>query len=248
MGQTPITQAQWRVVAGWQPRDGESWGRELKLNPSYFQDGYKRKSENFALFFGEVNTHRRPVEQVNWDDAIEFCERLSKRTGRNYSLPSEDQWEYACRAGSTTPFHFGETISPELANYNGDYTYGHGLKSKYLKQTSPVGIFPANAWGLHDMHGNAWEWCLDKSHSNHEGALKDGRARLDPDFKQAVVNIDSRFVRGLLRGGCWSNRPEDCRSAYCFHPKPAFVGLSVGLRLVCLPQGCSSTAARKPIG
>jgi formylglycine-generating enzyme required for sulfatase activity len=95
MGQTPITQAQWRVMAGWKPRDGESWGRELKLNPSHIQIGDKRKGGNFGLFFGKANTDQRPVEWVSWEDAMEFCKRLSKRMGCGYRLPSEAQWEYA---------------------------------------------------------------------------------------------------------------------------------------------------------
>jgi formylglycine-generating enzyme required for sulfatase activity len=99
MGQTPITQAQWRVVAGWQSPDGESWGRELELNPSRFQAGDEQKGGNACLLAGELNTDQRPVEQVSWEDAIEFCKRLSKSTGQNYSLPSEAQWEYAWRAG-----------------------------------------------------------------------------------------------------------------------------------------------------
>ena len=248
MGQTPITQAQWRVVAGWQPPDGESWGRELKLNPSYFQGGYKRKSDKFGLFNGEANTDQRPVEPVSWKDAIEFCKRLSKRTGQNYSLPSDAQWEYACRAGSATSFHFGEAISPELANYSGDEIYGHGPKGKYRGQTTPVGMFPANAWGLEDMHGNVWEWCLNQWHPNYEGAPIDGSAWVDADTKRADVDKDDRFVCGLLRGGCWSDRSRNCRSAYRNHPRPGFVGLSVGLRVVCLPHRRSSNAARKPVG
>ena len=88
------------------------------------------------------------MENVGWEDAMEFCNRLSQRTGRHYTLPSEAQWEYACRAGTSTPFHFGATITPELANYDGSYTYANGPKGEYRKQTTPVGMFPANAWGL----------------------------------------------------------------------------------------------------
>jgi formylglycine-generating enzyme required for sulfatase activity len=209
MAQTPITQAQWRVVAGWQKLQ-----RDLNLDPSYF------KGPN------------RPVEQVNWEDAIEFCNRLSQRTGRHYSLPSEAQWEYACRAGTTTPFHFGETISPELANYNADYTYGDGPKGLYRKETTEVAVFPANLWGLHDMHGNVWEWCLDQWHRNYGGGPTDGSAWVTMN----VVMNDKR----LLRGGSWSYFPGGCRSAYRDLHRPGFVGSNVGLRVVCLPQGCSS--------
>ena len=250
MGQTPITQAQWREVAGWQPRDGESWGRELQLNPSYFHAGYGEKGGNARLLAGELNTDQRPVEQVSWEDAIEFCNRLSQRTGRHYSLPSEAQWEYACRAGSSTPFHFGETISPELANYNGKYRYADGPSGEYRQQTTPVDVlpgsdsivkaFPANAWGLLDMHGNVWEWCLDQWHPNYEGAPEDGSAWLDLDANRSDVNKDDKSARRLLRGGSWVSNPRYCRSAYRDHPLPGDVNGYVGLRVVCLPQGCSS--------
>jgi uncharacterized protein (TIGR02996 family) len=102
-----------------------------------------------------------PVEMVSWDDCQEFCRRLSGRDGQRYRLPSEAQWEYACRAGTTTPFHFGATLSTELANYNGNYAYGQGGQGVYRGQTTPVGSFPSNAWGLDDMHGNVWQWCQD---------------------------------------------------------------------------------------
>ena len=108
---------------------------------------------------------QRPVERVSWHDAMEFCWRLSHQTGRYYTLPSEAQWEYACRAGTTTPFAFGETLTAEQANYNS-------------LQTTDVASFPANDWGLHDMHGNVWEWCLDHWHDSYEGAPVDGSAWL----------------------------------------------------------------------
>jgi formylglycine-generating enzyme required for sulfatase activity len=114
------------------------------------------------------------VENVLWEDAMEFCARLSKKTGRDYRLLSETEWEYACRAVTTTPFHFGETITTDLANYDGNFTYASAPKGVYLQQTTDVGSFPPNAFGLHDMHGNVWEWCADPWYDNYAGAPVDG--------------------------------------------------------------------------
>ena len=108
---------------------------------------------------------RRPVERVTWYDATEFCQNLSKKTGKNYRLPSESQWEYACRAGTITAFYFGRTITSKLVNYNANFSYGNAPKGEYRKQTTDVGSFPPNAFGLYDMHGNVWEWCADEWHS-----------------------------------------------------------------------------------
>jgi formylglycine-generating enzyme required for sulfatase activity len=236
MSQTPITQAQWRAVAGWQERPGERWGRELKTDPSRFQSNEGQGEKKVRLLEGESNTDNRPVEQVSWLDAIEFCHRLSKRTGRSYTLPSEAQWEYACRAGTTTPFHFGDTISPELANYDDNYAYADGPKGIYCEQTTPVGMFPANAWGLHDMHGNVWEWCLDEWHEGYEGAPTDGRAWVDGT--EGDKSKETKKTR-LLRGGSWDSSPRGCRSAYRYHFRPDDAFDYVGFRVVCLPQGLS---------
>jgi len=236
MSQTPITQAQWRQVAGWQERPGEQWGRELKTNPSRFQSNEGQGEKKVRLLEGESNTDNRPVEQVSWLDAIEFCHRLSKRTGRAYTLPSEAQWEYACRAGTTTPFCFGDTISPELANYDGNYAYADGPKGIYCEQTTPVGMFPANAWGLHDMHGNVWEWCLDEWHEGYEGAPTDGRAWVDGT--EGDKSKETKKTR-LLRGGSWGSLPRYCRSAYRGRTRPGSADGYVGFRVVCLPQGPS---------
>ena len=102
-----------------------------------------------------------PVEMINWNDAVEFCRKLSEKEGKTYTLPTEAQWEYACRAGTTTPFYTGETISTDQANYDGNYTYGKGCKGKYREKITPVASFAPNAFGLSDMHGNVWEWCSD---------------------------------------------------------------------------------------
>jgi formylglycine-generating enzyme required for sulfatase activity len=233
MGQTPITQAQWREVAGWTPREGERWGHQLRANPARFQA--KREADErretygvFRLLDGETSTDQRPVEGVSWADAMEFCHRLSQRTGRRYSLPSEAQWEYACRAGSSTPFHYGDTLSTDLTNYIGYRTYANGPKGEFRQQTTPVAHFPANAWGLHDMHGNVWEWCADQWHGTYVSAPDDGRPWIDE-------TTDTNRYR-LLRGGSWGLSPRYCRSADRDGRHPVSRSDNVGFRVCCLPQ------------
>ena len=185
------------------------------------------------------------MDNVSWHEAIEFCSRLSQRADRHYTLPSEAQWEYACRAGSIKPFHFGPTITPELATYNGSYTYGDGPKGEYREQTTPVGVFPANSWGLHDMHGNVWEWCLDHWHDSYDGAPPDGSDWLnttEPTKKTTIEkgnDSDTEEESRLLRGGSWDSLPRDCRSAPRGRLRPDYASGSVGFRVVCLPQGPS---------
>ncbi|MCU0500264.1 MAG: formylglycine-generating enzyme family protein [Anaerolineae bacterium] len=143
-----------------------------------------------------------PVDRVSWHDAVAFCRRLAQHTGRAYRLPGETEWEYACRAGSATPFCFGPTITTDLANYVGEHTYLGEPKGIYRHGSSEVGSFPPNAFGLCDMHGNVWEWCADAWHDDHVGAPADG-------------SIWERGATGarVLRGGCWHDPPNLCRSA-----------------------------------
>jgi formylglycine-generating enzyme required for sulfatase activity len=212
IGKFQVTQAQWRAVAGF-PKV------KIDLNP----DPSNFKGAN------------RPVEQVSWYEAIEFCARLSQKTGQEYRLPSEAEWEYACRAGTTTPFHFGETITTDLANYCGEDrtnneilykgSYGNGPKGIYREQTTDVGSFPANAFGLYDMHGNVWEWCADRWHENYNGAPTDGTAWLTEDEN------DYR----LLRGGSWSFNPWSCRSAHRYGYMSDFRYGNFGFRVGCVP-------------
>jgi len=236
MSQTPITQAQWREVAGWQERPGEWWGRKLETDPSRFQSKEGQGETKVRLLAGENNTDNRPVEQVSWLDAMEFCHRLSQRTGRIYTLPSEAQWEYACRAGSTTPFNFGDSISPGLANYDGNNAYAVGPKGIDREQTTPVGMFPANAWGLQDMPSNVWDWCLDEWHSSYEGAPNNGLVWVDGTEVEETKEVEKTR---LLRGGSWDSAPGDCRSAYRYRSRSDYAGINVGFRVVCLPQSPS---------
>jgi len=202
MGRYPITQIQWQFVAELMPQVN----RELKPSPSRFSGS------------------TRPVERVSWDEAVEFCARLSAHTRRTYRLPSEAEWEYACRAGTTTPFHFGETITSELANYDGTETYNDGSKGEYRESTTSVEHFEiANPFGLCDMHGNVFEWCQDYWHSNYEGAPTDGSAWLS-------ANKDASRVR---RGGSWRYDPVDCRSAYRHNYNPRVTSNYIGFRIVC---------------
>ena len=127
-------------------------------------------------------------------------------------------------------------ISPELANYHGDFAYADGPQGVYREQTTPVGMFPANAWGLHDMHGNVWEWCLDEWHDSYEGAPTDGRAWVDAAEGQ---KSKESAKNKLLRGGSRYHFPRCCRSAFRYHYQPDDAGSIVGFRVVCLPQGPS---------
>lgn len=217
LGQTPVTQAQWRAVAEWErPETVEpkQWPVQCPPDPVA---GLKDPDR----FRGD----QRPVVNVSWDEAKAFCERLRLRTGKNYTLPSEAQWEYACRAGTTTPFHWGATINADLANYNGTYTYQDGTKGLYRGETTTVASYPANPWGLYDMHGNVREWCQDSWHEDYVKAPNTGSAWVDKNS----------FTR-LLRGGSWGNNPGNCRSASRYGDFPVFRNDLIGFRVCCLPQ------------
>ena len=244
MGRYPVTQQQWKAIA---TKTDLKVNIELEEDPSYFKEPYEG-----------IDRWLRPVEQVNWFEAVEFCQRLSKLTGRDYRLPSEAQWEYACRgitkplnlsAGEVyPPFHFGETITTELANYDGtseNYgAYGKGPKGGYRKQTTPVGYFKVvNAFGLSDMHGNVWEWCADDWHYNYDDAPTDGSAWVDDDNSQNVnpenkeysVKNKQNNQYSVLRGGSWFDVPNYCRSACCYdYNSREYRNYNLGFRVVCV--------------
>ena len=150
--------------------------------------------------------NERPVINVNWKDAKAYVKWLSGRTGHQYRLLSESEWEYVARAGTTGPFHFGRTISTDQANYNGGYVYGSGREGVNREKTVSVGRFPSNGYGLHDVHGNVWEWVEDCWHTSYADAPKDGRA----------WTTGGDCTLRVLRGGSWINEPRLLRAAYRF--------------------------------
>ena len=176
------------------------------------------------------NDARNPVENVSWDDVQEFMAQLNRLVpGLHARLPSEAEWEYACRAGTTTPFSFGTNISPEQVNYNGEYPYAGGKKGLYRQRTVPVGSLPANPWSLYEMHGNVWEWCAD-----WYGPYPTGE-QVDPQGPQTGVDR-------VLRGGSWFHNGRDVRSAYRPGFEPGYrIGL-IGFRLALGQQGPAEPA------
>ena len=184
-----ITQQQWNIIANL-----ATVNRELPIEPAYFQ------GDNL------------PVERVSWNEAQEFCDRLSQFKNRNYCLPSEAQWEYVCRAKTITPFYFGETINTDLANYS----------ASEFNKTTTVGSFPPNSFGLHDLHGNVWEWCADYYNGNYQDAPKDG----------SVWQDEKNDEYRVLRGGSWDSFPQFCRCASRHWENPNVKDQEFGFRVV----------------
>ena len=183
LGIHAVTQAQGQAVMG--------------KNPSCFK-GRNRPMEQVAW---DDKGKNRPVGKVSWDGCQEFCTKLSQAQGRQFCLPSEAEWEYACRAGTTTAFFFGETLTTDQANYDGTFSYGAGAKGVYRKRTTSVGDFPPNAWGLFDMHGNVWEWCQDE-YGPYEGSQK-----------KILETKNTEESTRVLRGGSSSDCARNCRAA-----------------------------------
>ncbi|HEY8563588.1 MAG TPA: formylglycine-generating enzyme family protein [Pyrinomonadaceae bacterium] len=192
LGKFPVTQKQWLALMDSLPETDENF-----------------RDESF------------PVVNVWLEKAIEFCARLSKITGEKFRLPSEAEWEYACRAGTTTPFSFGKTITTDLANFNGEQPFRETPRGEFRKRLTPVGSFPPNNFGLYDMHGNVWEWCADVWHEDYTDAPTDGSAWLSGGDQSYCVQ----------RGGSWLDRAANCRSAFrvgdIAHNDENIVGLRV---------------------
>jgi len=190
IGKYPVTQAQYRAVMG--------------TNPSHFKGD------------------RRPVERVTWDDAMTWCSKMNDAAldtpfGYQWTLPTETQWEYGCRAGTTTPFSFGSQLNGREANCCGIYPYGSTITGPYLLRTSEVGSYAGNPWSIHDLHGNVWEWCGDWYWDSHARAVMSPTGR--PEKAARVI-----------RGGSWSNRASGCRSAFRFGLPPSLRLYDQGFR------------------
>jgi len=185
---------------------------------------YEVTQEQYQAVMGEnpsgFKGAKNPVDTVSWDDAVAFCKALSVKTGRTLRLPTEAEWEYACRAGTTTPFHMGETISTDQANYHGKYTYGNGKKGVYREKTIPVGSFKPNAFGLYDMHGNVLEWCSDWCEDSY------------PNVNTTDPNGPNTGEDRVFRGGSWDAVPVNCRSALRDGYSPDERESSFGFRVV----------------
>jgi formylglycine-generating enzyme required for sulfatase activity len=201
---------------------------EAEITRSYYLGKFEVMQSQYNLIMGSnpsaFKGENLPVDSVSWDDAKEFCVKLSSKEGRLYTLPTEAEWEYGCRAGSKTVFSVGNTISAALANYNGNFAYAEGVQGKFRRKTVEVGSFVANAWGLHDMHGNVAEWCEDYYDKNYFNS----RVR-DPD---GPVIGEFRCVRG----GSWSSAPAACRSASRFSEKANVRSDTIGFRVVLRPR------------
>ena len=211
MGQYEVTQAQYEAVMGTNPTEGKAWvwnGSEWTPN-----------TQIPSKFLGA----NKPVVGVSWDDAQTFIDRLNDRTGQTYRLPTEAEWEYAARAGTTTPFSYGETITPDVVNYAGTVPYGDAPKGEYREVTIAVDSLYPNPWGLYHIHGNVWEWVEDGWHDNYNGAPTDGIAWLSSDERRG------------LRGGSWFDDARVTRSAYRFRDDRDVRGGNGGFRVVLVP-------------
>jgi formylglycine-generating enzyme required for sulfatase activity len=209
MGVTTVTQGQFENVSG--------------KNPSFFHPKNGGSPDH-------------PADQVRWHAALDFCRKLSalpeeKKAGRTYRLPAEAEWEYACRAGTTTPFNVGASLSSKQANFNGNYPYGGAEKGPFLGRPAKVGSYPPNAWGLYDMHGNLYEWCNDRYDPDYYKKSPKENPK-GPD-KGALTTGFGGNVFVVVRGGCWLDEGAACRSARRFRLQESEPYRWTGFRVVC---------------
>jgi len=209
-------------------RDNDEDQKQVTISKPFWLGKHEVTQEQWEAVMGANPSHfkgaKNPVESVSWNDIQGFLQKLNAGRGAaGFSLPTEAQWEYACRAGTTTPFHFGETISTDQANYDGNFTYGNGQKGEYREKTIAVGTFAANAWGLYDVHGNVYEWCSSPYATEYDGSEQKG--------------ADAQGEHRVLRGGSWLSYPWACRSAPRLRLTPDARSSLIGFRVVRLAAG-----------
>jgi formylglycine-generating enzyme len=199
--------------------DGKEWKDKEGINWRHGVSGTERPPEEY----------NHPVLHVSWNDTVAYCKWMSEKTGKKFRLPTEAEWEYACRAGTTTPFNTGENLTTDQANYDGNYPYSNNPKGDYLEKTVAVDTFAPNAWGLYNMHGNVYEWCSDWY----------GGLYYDECKAKGVVENPAGPETGsyrVLRGGHWYGNAGYCRSAYRYYGfTPDYRSYYAGFRLAFVP-------------
>jgi formylglycine-generating enzyme required for sulfatase activity len=231
-------------------RDEIELQHEVTISKPFYMGVHEVTQREFNLLMGgavkrpTIFNERRggspdhPRENLLWNEAVTFCDKLSqqpeeKKSGRRYRLPTEAEWEYACRAGTTTPFNFGKSLSAKQANFNGNFPYGGVEKGPYVRLTAKVGSYPPNAWGLYDMHGNVAEWCSDY----YDRDYYKSSPKVDPKGpEKGVLATDYNDFYRVIRGGCWLDEGRACRSAYRFRAMPHDPYRLIGFRVVCLVE------------
>lgn len=198
--------------------DGKTWEKRAGINWRYGVSGSVRPQSE----------ENHPVLHVSWNDAVAYCKWMEEKTGKKFRLPTEAEWEYACRAGTITPFNTGENLTTDQANYDGNYPYTNNQKGESRENTVPVDSFAPNAWGLYNMHGNVYEWCGDRYGGNYYEECKTKGIVENP------VGPETGSYR-VLRGGNWYSNARYCRSAFRNDSTPGYRSSYVGFRLAFVP-------------
>ncbi len=223
-------------LMGGNVNDDEKPVHKVTLTKGFFMGVFPVSQAEWIAVMGSEPSRFKganlPVEQVSWDECQEFCKSLTKAKGRgSVSLPTEAEWEYACRAGTTSEYHYGDAITPDLVNYNGKHSWNGSSKGKYRESTTVDGVFSVNAWGVYDVHGNVWEWCRDWYEREYAGDQTDPHGNSDEVYREKGME-----EYRVLRGGSWFNNPESCRSARRFYSQPVFRSGRIGFRVCFRPE------------
>jgi formylglycine-generating enzyme required for sulfatase activity len=208
-------------------RDKDEGQHRVKLTKPFYIGKFEVTQQQYRVIMNEnpskFGGDDLPVENISWYEACRFLKKLSDKTGLKFRLPTEAEWEYACRAGTTTAFNMGTTLDSDLANYDATKPYANGLIGKYLNRTTKVGSYPPNAFGLYDMHGNVWEWCNDIYEKDYYKVT----ASIDPKGPQRAEGGDR-----IVRGGAWNEYAYKCRSAVRNNHSPKADRSNIGFRVV----------------